>query len=100
MRIRIKSPTTFVITEQSKKHFETCRYNSPIMGEIEVAKSCYPEVKYLGYRTTLFVRGIYEGKNYNPVVVNRPEHLSQILNALKEFCTFNEEPFEIESCTL
>ena len=100
MRIRIDSPITFVITAQSDKCFETCRYNSPIMGEIEVAKSCYPEVRYLGYRTMLFVRGMFEDKNYNTLRVNKPEHLTQMLNALKEFCTFNEEPFEIESCIL
>ena len=100
MRIRIDSPTTFVITEQSEKYLETYYYTSPILGDIEVAKSCYPEVKYLGYRTVLFVRGMYEDKNYNTLRVNKPEHMPHIIKALEEFCTFNEEPFEIESCIL
>jgi hypothetical protein len=100
MKIRINSPTTFVITEQSEKYFETYYYTSPILGDIEVAKSCYPEVRYLGYRTMLFVRGMYDNENYKTLQVDKPEHLSQMLQALKEFCTFNEEPFEIESCIL
>ena len=100
MRIRINSPTTFVITEQSEKYLETYYYTSPILGDIEVAKSCYPEVRYLGYKTMLFVRGMYDHKNYNTLRVDKPEHLGQMIKALEEFCTFNEEPFEIESCTL
>ena len=100
MRIRINSPTTFVITEQSEKYFETYSFTSPILGEIEVAKSCYPEVRYLGYKTIIFVRGMYDNKNYNTLQVNKPAHLEPVLKALKDFCTFNEEPFEIESCIL
>ena len=100
MRIRINSPTTFVITEQSEKYLETYYFDSPIVGNIEVAKSCYPEVRYLGYKTILFVRGMYEDKNYNTLRVNKPEHMPHIIKALEEFCTFNEEPFEIESCIL
>jgi hypothetical protein len=100
MKIRINSPTTFVITEQSDKYFETYYYTSPILGDIEVAKSCYPEVRYLGYKTMLFVRGMFEDKNYNTLRVDKPEHLEQMIKALEKFCTFNEEPFEIESCIL
>lgn len=100
MRIRIDSPTTFVITEQSENYFTTYYYTSPVLGDIEVAKSCYPEVRYLGNRIVLFVRGMFTDKNYNKLRVNKPEHLSQMLKALEEFCTFNEEPFEIESCIL
>lgn len=100
MKIRINSPTTFVITAQSDKYFETYNFTSPILGEIEVAKSCYPEVRYLGYKTIIFVRGMYDNKNYNTLQVNKPAHLEPVLKALKDFCTFNEEPFEIESCIL
>ena len=100
MRIRINSPTTFVITEQSEKYFETYYYTSPVLGDIEVAKSCYPEVQYLGDRIILFVRGMYDNRNYNTLRVDKPEHMPHIIKALKEFCTFNEEPFEIESCIL
>lgn len=100
MRIRINSPTTFVITEQSDKYFKTYYFDSPIVGNIEVAKSCYPEVRYLKDRTILFVRGMYNNKNYNTLRVDKPEHMPHIIKALEEFCTFNEEPFEIESCIL
>lgn len=100
MKIHIKSPTTFVITEQSEKYFTTYYYTSPILGDIEVAKSCYPEVRYLGYKTVLFIRGMFEDKNYNTLRVDKPEHLGQMIKALEKFCTFNEEPFEIESCIL
>ena len=100
MRIRIDSPITFVITAQSEKYFETFYYTSPVLGDIEVAKSCYPEVRYLGYKTVLFVRGIWQGENHKTLRVDKPEHLPQILEALEKFCTFNEEPFEIESCIL
>lgn len=100
MRIRIDSPTTFVITEQSENYFTTYYYTSPILGDIEVAKSCYPEVKYFGGKTIVFVRGIYGHKDNNTLQVSKPEHLPHILKALEKFCTFNEEPFEIEPCTL
>ena len=100
MRIRINSPTTFVITEQSEKYLKTYYFDSPIVGNIEVSKSCYPEVRYLGYKTILFVRGMYDNRNYNTLRVDKPEHMPHIIKALKEFCTFNEEPFEIESCIL
>lgn len=100
MRICINGPTTFVITEQSDKHFETYCFTSPTLGEIEVASSCYPEVRYLEYKTMLFVRGIYGHENYKTLQVNKPEHLTPILKALEKFCTFNEESFEIEPCTL
>lgn len=100
MRIRIDSPTSFVITEQSDTYFETYYYTSPVLGDIEVAKSCYPEVRYLGYKTMLFVRGMYKNENHKTLRVDKPEHMPQMLKALEEFCTFNEEPFEIESCIL
>jgi hypothetical protein len=100
MKIRINSPTTFVITEQSEKYLETYYFESPIVGNIEVAKSCYPEVRYLGYKTMLFVRGMNKDRDDLTLEVNHPRHLSHILKALEEFCTFNEEPFEIESCIL
>lgn len=100
MRIRINSPTTFVITEQSGNYFETYYYTSPILGDIEVAKSCYPEVKYLGDRIVLFVRGTNTDRDNMALEVNHPSHMPHIIKALEKFCTFNEEPFEIESCIL
>ena len=100
MKIRIDSPTSFVITEQSEKYLETYHFDSPILGDIEVAKSCYPEVKYLGDRIILFVRGMYKERDNMTLEVNCPSHMPHIIKALEEFCTFNEEPFEIESCIL
>jgi hypothetical protein len=99
MKIHIKSPTTFVITAQSNKYFESYQFSTPI-GEIEVAKSSYPEVKYFGGRIVLFVRGMNRNKDNMTLEVNYPEHMPHILKALEKFCTFNEEPFEIESCIL
>ena len=99
MRIRINNPTTFVITAQSNKRFESYQFSTPI-GEIEVAKSSYPEVKYFGHRILLFVRGMNKERDNMALHINYPNHMPHILNALKEFCTFNEEPFEIESCIL
>ena len=100
MKIRINSPTTFVITEQSDTYFETYYYTSPVLGDIEVAKSCYPEVRYLKDRTILFVRGMNRDWDNMTLEVNCPSHMPHIIKALEEFCTFNEEPFEIESCIL
>ena len=99
MRIRINSPTTFVITEQSEKYLETYQFSTPI-GEIEVAISSYPEVKFFGHRILLFVRGMNKERDNMTLEVNCPSHMTHIIKALEEFCTFNEEPFEIESCIL
>lgn len=99
MRIRIDSPTTFVITEQSDRNFKDYEYRSSI-GKIIVDQESYPEIIYRNDFILVFVRGIYEVEDYKPLKVKSPEHMPHILKALKEFCTFNEEPFEIESCIL
>lgn len=54
----------------------------------------------MDYRTMVFVRGMYTHKNYNVLKVDEPEHMTHILKAIEKFCTFNEEPFIIESCIL
>lgn len=99
MKIHIKSPTTFVITEQSRKKFKKYVYQSSTC-KIAVAKSCYPEVIYHVNTIAVFVRGDYTYKDYEPLRVKDPRHMPHILKALKKFCTFNDEPFEIESCIL
>lgn len=99
MKIRINSPTTFVITEQSSKRFKELTYQSPI-GDIMVGQESYPEIAYFDYKTMVFVRGAYEEYDNSLLKVKDPKHMPHILQALKEFCTFNDEPFEIESCIL
>lgn len=99
MRIRIIGERSFQITEQGDKYFKEYDFSSPI-GEIVVASSCYPEVRYMDYKTMVFVRGMFTDKNDNILKVNDPNHMPHILKALEKFCTFNDEPFEIESCIL
>ena len=99
MRIRIINDRSFQITEQDSGYLETQQFSTPI-GEIEVAQSCYPEVRYRDYKTMVFVRGMYKHKDNNVLKVDEPEHMTHILKAIEKFCTFNEESFEIESCIL
>jgi hypothetical protein len=100
MKIRIINDKSFKITEQGgSEYFETQQSSTPI-GKISVAQSCYPEVRYMDNKITVFVRGIYKHMDNNVLKVNKPEHLGPILEALEKFCTFNEEPFEIEPCIL
>lgn len=101
MKIRIINDKSFQITEQGGDagSFETKQFSTPV-GNIEVAQSCYPEIRYFDYKIIVFVRGIYEWKDNNMLQANKPEHMPHILKALEKFCTFNEEPFEIESCII
>lgn len=99
MRIRIINDKSFQITEQGDKCFKEYDFSTPI-GEIEVASSCYPEVRYMDYKTMVFVRGMFTDKNDNVLKVNDPEHMPHIIKALEKFCTFNEESFIIESCII
>lgn len=99
MKIRITGEKSFQITEQGDGYFEEQEFSTPI-GEIEVAASCYPEIRYSDYRILVFVRGMYKHKDHNVLKVDNPDHMPHILKAIEKFCTFNDEPFEIESCIL
>lgn len=100
MKIHINSPTTFIITEQSDKYFEKLTCQSSI-GYITVYQEDCPEIAYCEPdRIFVFIRGSLSYRDNDPLRVKDPDHMSYILKALKEFCTFNEESFEIESCTL
>lgn len=99
MKIHIHNPTTFTITEQGPGWFSEYAYQSSI-GEIIVDSESYPEIAYTCINVLVFVRGSYKKYDNNPLKVKNPEHMPHILKALKEFCIFNHEPFEIESCIL
>ena len=98
MKIRILSETSFQITEQSDKYLDTYEYHFD-RGIIEVAKSCYPEVRDQGFRIMVFVRGMYTHKN-DSILRADVQDMPHIIEALKRFCRFNEESFEIEPCIL
>ena len=100
MKICIDSPTSFVITEQNDKYFEKLTCQSSI-GYITVHQEDCPEIIYqITNRILVFVRGSLSYRDNDPLRVKDPNHMPHILKALKEFCTFNNEPFEIESCIL
>lgn len=103
MKIRIIDDKSFQIVEQSDRHMLTVTTITPI-GIIKVVCSLYPDISYMFYTCSntlnVFVRGEEPEKDNRHLVVQDPDHMPHIIKALKEFCIFNHEPFEIESCIL
>lgn len=103
MIIRIIDDKSFQIVEQSNRRMTRSETHTPI-GTIEVMCSSYPDISYVFFTCSnelkVFVRGEMPAKDNRHLVVKSSAHMSHVLQALKEFCTFNGETLEIESCIL
>lgn len=103
MIIRILDDKSFQIVEQSNRHMTRSETHTPI-GTIRVMCASYPDISYMFFTIEniikIFVRGEMPAKDNRHLVVKSPAHMPHVLQALKEFCTFNGETLEIESCIL
>lgn len=103
MIIRIIDNKSFQIVEQNDRKMSSIEIHTPI-GTIQVMCVAYPCISYIFFThegiLRVFVRGNMPAKDDNVLIAESSTHMSHVLQALKEFCTFNGETLEIESCIL